>query len=250
MGRADGKVVIITGGAMGLGEADARRLVEEGARVTLADINEDAGCVLAAEIGEAALFVKHDVTDEASWQSVIEKTVAHFGKLDGLVNNAGLVIPGTVEEMTLEQWRALQSVNVDGVFLGCKYAVAEMKKNGSGSIVNMSSAAGLRASANLTGYNAGKAAVAMMTKSVALHAAQYGIRCNSVHPGMIRTPMVEAMLSQTPDPDAAFDAMQEGHALARHGQPIDIANIVLYLISDESAYATGGEFTVDGGLAL
>lgn len=250
MGRADGKVVIITGGAMGLGEADARRIVEEGGQVTLADINEEVGAALASELGDAALFVKHDVTDEASWQNVIAKTVANFGKLDGLVNNAGLVTVGTVEDVTLDQWRKLHAVNVDGVFLGCKYAVAEMKKNGSGSIVNMSSAAGLRASANLTAYNSSKAAVAMMTKSVALHAAQYGIRCNSVHPGMIRTPMVEAMVSLAPDPDATFNELQEGHALARHGQPIDIANIVLYLIGDESAYATGGEFTVDGGLAL
>ena len=249
MGRADGKVVIVTGGAVGLGESHVRTLVGEGAKVVLTDLKEEEGRALAAELGKAAHFIPHNVTDENGWQTVMDEAQARFGRVDALVNNAGVVSPGSIEDVTFDEWRRIMSVNVDGTFLGCKAAVAEMKGHG-GSIINISSAAGLRASAGLAAYNTSKAAVAMLTKSVAQHAGQYGIRCNSVHPGTVLTPMVREFLDLAPDPDAALDAMRQDHALGTVGDPEDVSGIVLYLVSDESKFATGGEYRIDGGLAL
>ena len=249
MGRVDGKVVIVTGGAVGLGESHVRTLVGAGARVVLTDLKEDEGRALAADLGEVAHFVPHNVTDEDGWRTVMRETADRFGRVDALVNNAGVVSPGSIEDVSLDEWRRIMSVNVDGTFLGCKYAVAAMKDHG-GSIINISSAAGLSASAGLAAYNTSKAAVAMLTKSVALHAGQYGIRCNSVHPGTVLTPMVRDFLDLAPDPDAALEAMRQDHALGVIGDPTDVSGIVLYLVSDEAKFATGGEYRIDGGLAL
>ncbi|MFN3231455.1 MAG: glucose 1-dehydrogenase [Alphaproteobacteria bacterium] len=250
MGRVEGKVAVITGGAVGLGAEHARTLVREGANVVITDLNETDGQALADKLGENALFIAQNVTEEADWQAVMAKTIEAFGRLDVLVNNAGVVLPGSVEDVSYDDWKKIMTVNVDGTFLGCKYAVGEMKKTGGGSIINISSAAGLRASAGLAAYNTSKAAVAMLTKSVALHAGQFGIRCNSVHPGTVMTPMVKAFVNLAPDPDAAVEDMRVNHALQRLGEPQDIANTILFLASDDSSFATGGEYRIDGGLAL
>ncbi len=250
MGRVEGKVALVTGGAVGLGAAHTRTLHSEGAKVVITDLNEIDGQALADELGDDALFVAQNVVDEAGWQNVMAATVDRFGRLDVLVNNAGVVLPGSVEDVSYDDWKKIMTVNVDGTFLGCKYAVGQMKKNGGGSIINISSAAGLSASADLAAYNTSKAAVAMLTKSVALHAGQFGIRCNSVHPGTVMTPMVEAFVNLAPDPDAAVEDMRVNHALQRLGEPQDIANTILFLASDESSFATGGEYRIDGGLAL
>jgi 3(or 17)beta-hydroxysteroid dehydrogenase len=253
MGRVDGKVVIVSGGATGLGESHVRTLVGEGARVVFTDLKEEEGRAVAADLGDAAHFVAHNVTDEDGWRSVLRETLGRFGGLDGLVNNAGVVVAGTIEELSLDEWRRIQSVNVDGTFLGCKIAVEGMKTNGrkrGGSIINISSASGLYAKATLAAYNTSKAAVTMLTKSVALHTGQYGIRCNSVHPGTILTPMVRSFIDQSPDPEGGLEGMRLEHPIGTVGEPVDVSNIVLYLASDESKFATGGEYRIDGGLAL
>jgi 3(or 17)beta-hydroxysteroid dehydrogenase len=164
-----------------------------------------------------------------------------------------VVVAGTIEELSLDEWRRIQSVNVDGTFLGCKIAVEGMKTNGrrrGGSIINISSASGLYAKATLAAYNTSKAAVTMLTKSVALHTGQYGIRCNSVHPGTVLTPMVRSFIDQSPDPEGGLEDMRLEHPIGTVGEPLDVSNIVLYLASDESKFATGGEYRIDGGLAL
>ncbi len=246
--RLSGKTALVTGGASGLGAAIARRFVLEGAAVIIADIDEVAGNALAAEIGEAARFVKLNVSLESDWQAVF----AGAGRVDILVNNAGITTLGSIEEVTLEQFRHEFEVDVIGVFLGCKYGVAAMKANGGSSIINMSSMTGVRAQADLVAYNGAKAAVTHMTKSVALHCAKsgYGIRCNSVHPGLIRTPIIDKVLAQADDPDAVYASWLEVLPIGRLGTPQEIAAICVYLGSDESAFSTGAEFRIDGGSTI
>jgi 3(or 17)beta-hydroxysteroid dehydrogenase len=250
MGRVEGKVALITGGASGLGRASATMLAAEGAKVTIADVNETGGREVAETIGPAALFVRLDVTDEASWIAAIEQTVEAFGGLDVLVNSAGVGVVKDVEQTTLEEWRFVNSVNLDGVFLGCKHAIGAMKARGGGSIINLSSVSGLVGGHNLAAYNASKGGVRLLTKSVALHCARagYNIRCNSVHPTFIDTPMVQEMIAAGRDPDKVRQSLERQIPLGRIGRPDECAIGIVYLASDESSFMTGTEFVLDGGI--
>jgi 3(or 17)beta-hydroxysteroid dehydrogenase len=249
--RLEGKTALITGGSSGLGNAMVRRFVAEGASVIIADIDAENGQALADELGSKARFEVLDVSLEAHWQRALEGTAA----IDVLINNAGITTYGSVEELTLAQFRHEFEVDVIGVFLGCKYAVANMKANpkgSGGSIINMSSLAGVRATGDLTAYNGAKAAVTHMTKSVAMHCANkgYGIRCNSIHPGVIHTPILDKVLAQVPNPDEVYAGWVAGHPVGRIGRPEEIAAMAVYLASDEASFTTGAEFRVDGGSSM
>ena len=241
MGRVEGKVVIVTGGASGIGREDALTLAREGARVMLTDLNEEAGRAVAKEIGESAMFMRHDISSEDDWKVVIAATEKRFGKINGLVNNAGILLMASVEDTTLEQWHKVLRVNSDGYFLGCKHGVAAMKFSGGGSIVNMSSVAafGLPFAA---AYSASKGSVAALTNSVAIHcrSAGYRIRCNSIHPDGVLTPMVLPMLGN-PDPKTVG---YEADPTTRFCDPSDVANLVLFLISDESRFISGAQIRI------
>jgi NAD(P)-dependent dehydrogenase (short-subunit alcohol dehydrogenase family) len=195
------------------------------------------------------MIIRKDVARQADWDAVISATLSRFGGLDILVNNAGVVLSADVENTTLEQWRALMAVNLEGVFLGAQRAIAVMKENGGGSVINLSSIEGLIGDANLAAYNASKGGVRLFTKSAALHCAKagYTIRVNSVHPGYIWTPMVESYLATQPDPVAAKAFAASLHPVGRLGEPDDIAYGILYLASDESKFVTGAELVIDGG---
>jgi NAD(P)-dependent dehydrogenase (short-subunit alcohol dehydrogenase family) len=250
MGRVDGKVALITGGASGIGLATARLFLDEGAKLVLTDRDKSAVEAALAALGNAAGFHLLDVTREDDWIAVTDAAVAEFGRLDILVNSAGVALLRDIETTTLDEWRALMAVNLDGTFLGCKHAVRVMKERGGGSIVNMSSVAGLIGSGNLAAYSASKGGVRLLTKSVALHCARkgYNIRCNSVHPSFVETPMLRAMIAAGRDP-AKMEANYTGAApLGRLAQPIEVARTILFLASDESAFTTGAELVVDGGL--
>lgn len=245
--RLVGKTALITGGSSGLGNAMARRFVAEGASVIVADIDAENGQALARELGNAASFVPLDVSSEDDWKRVMDQA----GPIDIVVNNAGITTHGSIEDVTLEQFRHEFEVDVVGVFLGCKYAVAKMKERG-GSIINMSSLCGVRAQADLVAYNGAKAAVTHMSKSVAMHCAVkgYGIRCNSIHPGVIHTPILDKVLAQVPNPDEIYAGWVANHPIGRIGRPEEIAAMAVYLGSDESGFTTGAEFRVDGGSSI
>jgi len=250
-GRVDDKVVIVTGAASGIGRGCAEVLAREGARVVLSDVNEALGREVAKAIGGEAVFVRHDVSDEASWVSVIQATLDRFGRLDVLVNNAGIIVVADIESTTVEQWRRIMAVNAEGVFLGCKHAIPAMRRSGGGSIVNMSSTAGLVGTPPFAAYSASKGAVRLLTKTVAAHCREKGdaIRCNSIHPGGIDTPLVRA-ISRRPQESgisSVEDLAAPGRAIG-YGQPEDIGYLVLYLASDESRFMTGAELAIDGGL--
>ena len=247
MGRLDGKVALISGGARGQGAAEARIFAQEGAKVVIGDVLDAEGTSVAAEIAESggdALFVHLDVTHEDDWRIAIESAISSFGKLDILVNNAGIWRGGRVEDTTVEDWDAILDVNAKGVFLGTKLAIPEMRKAGGGSIINISSTAGLVGSQRSSAYTASKGAVRLFTKATAVQYAKEGIRANSIHPGPIDTEMIqqvwqgeelnrEAAIARTP--------------LGRVGTTEDIAYGVLFLASDESSFMTGSELVIDGG---
>jgi len=245
--RLNGKTALITGGSSGLGAAMATRFVAEGASVVIADIDDANGEALAAELGDKARYIHLDVTKEADWAAVF----AGIETVDCVINNAGITTAGNIEQVTLEQFRHEFEIDVVGVFLGCKYAVAAMKERG-GSIINMSSLAGIKATADLVAYNGAKAAVAIMTKSIAAHCGKsgYGIRCNSIHPGVIRTPILDKVLAQVPNPDEVYAGWVAVHPIGRIGTPEEIAAIAVYLASDESGFTTGAEFRIDGGSSI
>jgi NAD(P)-dependent dehydrogenase (short-subunit alcohol dehydrogenase family) len=247
-GRLQGKTALVTGAASGLGAAISARLAAEGANVVLADIDQEGLATQTALIGSNALACPLDVTSAADWKMAMETTITRFGQLDVLVNNAGITTMGSIEELDADAFRYELEIDVIGVFLGCKFGVAVMKERG-GSIINMSSSAGLKAYSYLVGYNAAKAAVTLMTKSIALHCAEngYGIRCNSVHPGAIRTAIIDKVLAQVDDPEATLAGFEAAHPVGHLGHPDDISAIVAYLASDESRFATGAAFSVDGG---
>lgn len=241
MGRLENKVAIITGAAQGMGASHAKRFVEEGAKVVLTDLNEEKGSAFAKELGENALFVKQNVTKEDDWATVVKKAEEAFGPVHILVNNAGISVNKGLLDSTLEDYRRIVDINQVSVFLGMKAVVPSMKKAGSGSIVNISSMNGLVAGA--IGYTDTKFAVRGMTKAAAIELSSLGIRVNSVHPGVIATPMI-----QQADAKEAIEEFSKFIPLKRVAQPEEVSNLVLYLASDESSYSTGSEFVIDGGL--
>jgi len=250
MGRVQGKVALVTGGASGIGFAAAKLFVEEGAMVVVADRDVATSTAAVAELGQRASFHRLDVTREDEWVAVTDAVARDFGRIDILVNNAGVVLFKNIESTTLEEWRDLMAVNLDGVFLGCKHAVRVMKDRGGGSIVNVSSVAGLIGSGNLAAYSASKGGVRLLTKSVALHCARkgYNIRCNSVHPSFAETPMLRSMIAAARNPEKLAANFAAAAPLGRLAQPIEIARTILFLASDEAAFTTGAELVVDGGL--
>jgi len=250
MGRLEGKTALVTGAASGIGLQTSIRLAEEGALVMMTDINHKEGLQQAEKLGANATFLKLDITEEEEWISVLDETVKRFDRLDILVNSAGMVLIADVEQITLEDWRKVHAVNLDGTFLGCKHGVRVMKEFGAGSIINLSSVSGMIGGFNLAAYNSSKGAVRMLTKSVALHCARagYGIRCNSIHPTFIETPMLESMILDSPDPEKARQTLVRQVPLRRIGKPDDVANMIVYLASDESTFVTGTEMVIDGGV--
>ena len=254
-GRVAGKVALVTGAASGLGLATARMLAREGARVVLTDIDvgraAKAAADIAAETGAAnAIALHQDVTDEARWAAVLDEAVARFGALNVLVNNAGIAANGTVEETSFELWRKVHAIDLDSVFLGCKYAIPRIAASGGGAIVNISSISGIVAGHNVAAYNSAKAAVRHLTKSVALHCARkgYNIRCNSVHPAFVDTPILDSITAHL-GRDEALAKLARQLPLGRVGDPDDVAYGVLYLASDESRFMTVSELVLDGGIS-
>jgi 3alpha(or 20beta)-hydroxysteroid dehydrogenase len=244
MGRLDGKVAIVTGGARGQGAAEARLFVAEGARVVISDVLVAEGEALAAELGSAASFARHDVSREEEWEAVAASTVERFGGLHVLVNNAGIAHSAPIASHTVADIERLFAVNQLGVFLGIRTAIEPMKASGGGAIVNISSGAGLRATKYMIGYAATKYAVTGMTAAAALELARVGIRVNSIHPGVIETPM----LGENPAETTA--AMVKLTPLRRLGAPDEIARTALFLASDEASYLTGAHVPVVGGLTV
>ena len=246
--RLENKVALISGGARGMGAVEAKLFAREGAKVVIGDVLEDEGKQTEAEINEAGgqcLFVMLDVTSEENWNQTVAATVARFGKVDILVNNAGIFTLGNVEDTTVEMWDRVMAINGKGVFLGTKAVIPEMRKVGGGAIINLSSVAGLIGSARAAAYGATKGAVRIFTKSTAVQYAKEGIRANSVHPGIIDTPMTVPTILVD---DASREAQMERTPLGRLGQSEDVANGVLFLASDESSFMTGSELVIDGGL--
>jgi NAD(P)-dependent dehydrogenase (short-subunit alcohol dehydrogenase family) len=258
-GRVEGKIALITGGAQGLGEAASRMLAREGARVAITDVNIAGAEKVAASINEtrkgAAIALKHDVTSEDDWVRVLAETEKAFGGLHILVNNAGIGLTKDLEQITLEEWRRVHAIDLDGVFLGCKHAVALIGKTSKadglgGSIVNISSISGIIAGHNMAAYNSAKAAVRHLSKSVALYCAKKGlnIRSNSVHPVFIATPILDGLVARY-GKEEAYAKLARQVPLGKIGEPDDIAFAVLYLASDESKFVTGAELKVDGGIS-
>ena len=246
MGRVDEKVAIVTGGASGLGAADARMLAAEGARVVLTDIDNEAGAKAAAEIG--AEFVRQDVSEEDTWAPLVDGVMERHGRLDVLVNNAGIASIADVEHTTTEVWRRTLAVHLDGTFFGCRAAIPAMKQGGGGSIINISSTAALIGIAPYFAYSAAKGGIRSLTKSVAVHCRERknGVRCNSVHPGSIDTPMVAAALEGLRQVKLPARGEREAARIAIGlGEPNDVAYMVLFLASDESKHVTGAEMVVD-----
>ena len=247
-GRLAGKTILITGGASGIGLATAQRALGCGAHVAIGDIDAAAG-ERAARENPGLHFVRLDVTSDASWAAAVDDVRTRFRALDGLVNSAGIFLVGDIEAISDEDWHRTMAVNVDGVFYGCRHGVRALKEHG-GSIVNLSSVSGLVGGNNVVAYNASKGAVRLLTKSVALHCAKkgYGIRCNSVHPTFVDTPMFASSVGLARAPERIRAALIAQVPLGRVAQPREIADLIVYLLSDESAFVTGAELVIDGGL--
>ena len=244
--RLENKVALISGGARGMGAVEARLFAQEGARVVIGDVLEDEGRRTEAEINESGgecVFVRLDVTSEESWQSAVSEAIGRFGKLDILVNNAGIYRTNNVAETSSDEWDQVMDINAKGVFLGTKSAIPAMRDNGSGSIVNISSVAGLVGNQMSSAYTASKGAVRLLTKSTAIQYARDGIRCNSVHPGTIVTDMTAGLLAN----DAYREDRVNRTPIGRLGTPEDVAFGVLFLASDEASFMTGSELVIDGG---
>jgi len=255
MDRVKGKVALVTGARRGLGGATAAMLAREGAKVVVSDRKADGSELVLKQIADAggeAIFVEHDVTSEESWNTAIAKTLETYGKLDILVNNAGVGVGKNIEEATLEEWRWVMSINLEGTFIGTQKAIEAMKSTGGGSIVNISSIEGLVGDSRMVAYDASKAGIVLLSRSAALHCARnkYNIRVNTVHPGFIDTKMVQGFLKRISgdgDIARARAELEAKHPLGHLGEPDDVAYAVLYLASDESKFATGTELVVDGG---
>jgi 3(or 17)beta-hydroxysteroid dehydrogenase len=248
-GRLTGKAAFITGGASGLGRAMAIAFAEEGANLAIADIDQQRGREVAKEIGDRAIFLAHDVTSEEQWVANLNEAALAFGRLDTLVNNAGIGTRGTVEQTTLAEWRRIHAVNLEGPFLGCKHGIALIAKAGGGAIINISSVAGLIGVRDSAAYCSSKGGVRLLTKSVALHCAhrKNGVRCNSIHPVYTDTPMVGQMLAVSRSPEKMLEGMKAMVPLGRLGTPEELAAMAVYLVSDEARFVTGAEFVFDGG---
>ena len=238
-GRIAGKVALLTGAARGRGAAHARRFIAEGARVVLGDILDAEGAVLAAELGADARYIRLDVTKADDWAAAVALCVTDFGGLHILVNNAGIFGGAAIVDHPLDLWQRMIDINLTGVFLGIRAATTALVASGSGSIINISSVAGLRGAPGGSAYVASKFGVRGLTKAVAAELAPFGVRCNSVHPGIIDTPMAEGLNTQGYD-----------YPLGRMARSEEVTNLVLYLASDEASYSTGSEFIVDGGLTM
>ncbi len=254
MGRVRDKIAMVTGAGSGLGRASAILLAREGARVAVTDIDEATAEATAEAIngarGGTAIAIVHDVTDEGAWTTALERTAAAFGGLNVLVNNAGIAEGGSVEDTDFATWRRVHAVDLDGVFLGCKYAIPYIHASGGGSIVNISSIAGIIAAHNMAAYNSAKAGVRHLSKSVALHCAKQGyrIRCNSVHPAFVRTPILDGLVERF-GAAKAYAKLARQVPMGRIGEPDDVAYGVIYLASDESGFMTGAELVIDGGIS-
>ena len=245
MGRVTGKVAIITGGARGMGAMHGQRLVEEGAKVMLTDVLDAEGEAVAKALGANARYMHHDVTRETEWKHLVAETEKTFGPVSVLVNNAGIVDFGAIETTTEADYRRVIDVDQVAVFLGMKSVLPSMRRAGGGSIINISSIAGLVGSAQAFGYTAAKFAVRGMTKSAAIEFAPYNIRVNSIHPGLIRTPMT----MPSPEAEASLQKMIDGTPAKRAAEPVEVSNVVLLLASDETRFSTGAEFVIDGGFS-
>ena len=256
MHRLSGKVALVTGAARGIGEEVARTFHREGAEVLLTDIRDDEGRAVAAELGERAGYARLDVRLEADWERVLAELLARHGRLDVLVNNAGITgfdggaAPHDPEHASLEDWRAVHATNLEGVFLGCRHGIRAMRRHGEGSIINLGSRSGLVGIPGAAAYASSKAAVRNHTRSVALYCAEQGlrIRCNVIQPAAILTPMWEPLLGSGPERAARLEAFTRDTPLRRFGTVGEVAALVLYLADDASSYATGAEFNLDGGL--
>jgi len=254
-GRLHGKKAIVTGAAQGIGAVVARMMIGEGAQVLLTDRNEAGVLQVAEEINEetgsiCAFAAKHDVTSDSDWADMIALAKDQLGGLSVLVNNAGILIAGSVEDLSIDDWHRGLTVNSDSVFLGVKHALPLMRENQPGSIVNISSISGLIAGHNLANYNASKAAVWLLSKSIALHCARAGwdIRCNSVHPSFVRTPILDSIVGDR-EQDVVLSKLAKQVPLGRIGEPEDVGHAVIYLASDESRFMTGAELKLDGGIS-
>jgi len=256
MKRLEGKVALITGAASGIGESTAQILAKEGATVIITDIADNEGQELAAKIGNGAVYMHLNVCNEKEWKDTLNSIESQYGKLDILFNNAGIIGisdecgPQDPEHASLESWNSIHKLNLNSVFLGCKYGIKLMKKQG-GSIINMSSRSGMVGVPGAAAYASSKAAIRNHTKSVALYCAQegYNIRCNSLHPAAILTPLWAPFLGETPEQqEQAVNKIGQGIPLGYMGDPDDVAYAVLYFASDESKYLTGSELTIDGGI--
>lgn len=253
MARLAKKIALITGGASGFGAATARIFALEGAQVVLTDKNAEGVHSVARIIGNPATGMVHDVSMEEDWAHVVKETIKLHGRLDILMNNAGVMgtgAPQDIEHMSLEEWKFVQNINSDGVFLGCRAVIQAMKDSGGGSIINISSTAGIRAAPDIAAYGASKGAVRQLTKSVAAYCGKrkYNIRCNSIHPGMVRTPLGESVLKHYGDLEASAKKRAESVPLGRLGDVEDVAYAALYLASDEARYINSNELFVDGGM--
>lgn len=251
--RLKDKVALISGGASGIGAATALRFVEEGARVAVCDLQTEKGEALAVALGDRAHFVRLDVTSDNSWGEAVAVAQARFGPLTTLVNCAGISVPASIEDETLEEFRRTMAINLDGTFLGCKHGVAAMKDGAGGSIVNLASTMGVRAGGIFAAYAASKGAVRLLTRSVALHCADkgYDIRVNAILPGAIHTEMVEgyvaAGIAAGGTREAVIDGFASAHPMKRLGRPGEPADAIVFLASDESSFTTGADLAVDGG---
>ncbi|TYB43398.1 glucose 1-dehydrogenase [Actinomadura chibensis] len=247
MGRLDGKVALITGGARGMGKSHVRRFLDEGAKVVFGDVLADEGAKLAADLGADARFVAMDVTRPDDWTAAVETATSVFGRLDVLVNNAGIIRHKTIEEMSVEEFRRVVDVNLLGQWLGVKSVIAPMRAAGGGSIVNVSSTEGFIGASGLAAYSASKFGVRGLTKAAARELGQYGIRVNSIHPGGVLTPLSlqEDVVAATAD---SADAFLKALPLGRMGKSKEVSGLVVYLASDDSSYCTGSEVLVDGGM--
>ena len=256
MSRLNDKTALITGAARGIGEAIAEAYVREGATVLLTDIRDALGQAVADRLGDSTAYRHLDVREEADWTAAIDDLLDRWGRLDVLVNNAGVTgfedgpVRHDPEHATLDAWRAVHQTNLDGTFLGCKHAIRAMRRTGQGAIINISSRSGLVGIPAAAAYASSKAAIRNHSKSVALYCAAQGlkIRCNSIHPAAILTPIWEPMLGNGPDRAARMDALVADTPLRRFGQPEEVAEAAVYLASDASAYMTGSEINLDGGL--